>query len=242
MSESYVSDETKLPMYWDRINEEDKEAYLQLRKFLSSPGFKNRRNKSIATFKQIIDTIRQYIEKGDGRDNDRALVCGIIWIPDGIAINTHQLHLLIDKCKSSINGSFQAMNYGTNPTASDSAGQIITKFPFLKDNFPELRQWTVRTLMSPSQQLKVTNPAKNQVTKLHKVAYITPPPSNLCQTEQFGLNAIQNPTSCPPQPTISEFDFDQKSDFMYSISENERVDDHMFADDFDSLWPNFSFD
>jgi hypothetical protein len=66
------------------------------------------------------------------------------WIHDGIAINTRQLRLLVGKCKSTINAMFQSIGYATIPSARDYANTLVEIFPVLKDNFAELRRWTVR--------------------------------------------------------------------------------------------------
>jgi hypothetical protein len=61
-----------------------------------------------------------------------------------IAINTRQLRLLIGKCKSSINGAMSKMGFGTAPLKSAASQALITFIPFLKGNFVEQRQWTIR--------------------------------------------------------------------------------------------------
>ena len=132
------------PAYWDRLTPEDKHGYEMLQKALSSPECKNRRNKSNETFLEVLNMIKNYVVRGDGNDIIRSLVCGIVWLESGIAINTHQLSPLMHKCKSSINGSFQSLGYGTIPTGSDSSNELLSTFPFMRANFSELRQWTIR--------------------------------------------------------------------------------------------------
>jgi hypothetical protein len=39
---------------------------------------------------------------------------------------------------------FQNIGYTTIPTARDYASALVEFFPVLKDNFTELRKWTVR--------------------------------------------------------------------------------------------------
>lgn len=162
------------PKYWNLLSEEDREDYRKLRQTLSSPSCKNRRNHSIETFREVVSTIKSYVQKDDENEWKRSLVCGIIWLSDTIAINTHQLRLLTSKCKSSINGSFQALGYGTVPTGADSCGELIKKYSFMKNKFSELRQWTVRQMLSQSPQPKrladlIPNKKKTPV-------YVTPPP------------------------------------------------------------------
>lgn len=108
---------------------------------------KNRRNRSKETFNEIFGTIKKCVTGNPDREIERYLVCGIVWLDNGIAINTHQPHLLINKCKSTINGSFQALWYETASTGLDSSIELVNNFSFMKSNFSELRQWTVRQKM-----------------------------------------------------------------------------------------------
>lgn len=140
-----------IPNYFDNLTEDEKNEYLELRQKLSMPGCKNRRNKSNETFLDIISTIKKFVIGNPEREIERSLVCGIVWLDNGIAINTHQLSLITNKCKSSINGSFQALGYGTTPTGTESSTELVKKFSFMKKNFSELRQWTVRKKLSSSQ-------------------------------------------------------------------------------------------
>jgi len=82
--------------------------------------------------------------QGNGDDWKRALVCGICWVNQGVAISTRQLGLLLSKCKSSINAMFHSIGFVAVPTTADYAGALATFFPLIKDRFPELRRWTIR--------------------------------------------------------------------------------------------------
>lgn len=142
-----------LPQFFWMLNDIDKTRYGCLKYNLSSKSMKSQRNKRITTFSEIIDSIKSFVIQGDKNDTLRGLVCGICWIPEGIAINTHQLRFLICKCKSSINGSLQKMGYTSNLGRTEAALAMANAFPILKDNSAELRKWTVRrieTLISTS--------------------------------------------------------------------------------------------
>ena len=134
------------PEFYNLLSDSDKEGYNQLRATLSSRNCRNRRNKRIETFSEMLNAIQTYSVRKDENDWKRCLVCGVLWLSNGIAINTRQLRLLIDKCKSSINGSLHRMGYSAVMCRGDTSNQIIEMIPMLKDNFPELRQWTVRQL------------------------------------------------------------------------------------------------
>ena len=133
-----------LPQFFDLLSEQDQSEYFKLRSTLSGPGTRNRRGKRLENFADGLDSIQKYAIRGDGNDWKRCLVCGVCWLNSGIAINTRQLRLLIDKCKSSINGSLHRMGYSTSTCKGDPTSSLIEHLPNLKGNFAELRQWTVR--------------------------------------------------------------------------------------------------
>ena len=174
------------PMYWEKLSDPDKRSYIFLRQTLASPNCKNRRNRSAQTFSEILQGIKTYVVRGEPSDHDRSLVCGVCWLNDKIAINTRQLRLILSKCKSSINGSFQQLGYGTIPTGADSSAELINYFPELENNFPQLRQWTVRQL------LPQTVERQTKLSQIVTDSYKTQE-QNLIQTEQ------PTPLTNPPQ-------------------------------------------
>lgn len=137
-------DHSQAPKFLNLLNEADCAAYSELRANLSSPTCRNRRNKRLETFGEMLNSIKSFCIRNNEDDWKRCLVCGVIWTPNGIAINTRQLRLLIDKCKSSINGSLHRMGFSTVTCRGDTSNQLAEMIPILKNNFPELRQWTVR--------------------------------------------------------------------------------------------------
>lgn len=151
--QSKTSQAQQMPLFWEYLNEQDKEDYLKMRTALSSPACKHRRHHSSELNREIVNTIKNYVIRNDGDDWRRALVSGIVWLPNAIAINTRQLRLLLSKCKSSINALFQHMGYVTIPTTNDYSSSLVSVFPLLKDNFNELRKWTIRLVASTQQQL-----------------------------------------------------------------------------------------
>ena len=188
-----------VPLYWDRLTDDDKHAYLFLKKTLASPTCKNRRNRSTETFQDIINGLKAFVVRNDQNDRNRMLVCGICWLPNqAIAINTRQLRLILSKCKSSINGSFQQLGYGTVPTGTDSAAVLIKIFPELENNYPELRQWTVRQLLSAT-----PTPLKlQQLIQMNFMnrEFLTPPP-NFAAQQNSGVSIGSSANSGMNQQT-----------------------------------------
>jgi hypothetical protein len=135
----------QLPNYWTLLDDTDKIAYFAMRQALSSSACKHRRHHANEINQDILNTIRGFVMRNDSDDWKRALVCGICWLNTAIAINTRQLRLLLSKCKSSINSMFQALGYSAVPTTSEFGTALAGAFPLIKDNFGELRQWTIRS-------------------------------------------------------------------------------------------------
>jgi hypothetical protein len=139
------------PNHWDLLSLEDQASYAALQQELSAPGRKSRRHHSLENFSELLNTIKRFVIHNDGNDWKRGLVCGICWLDATVAVNTRQLRLLVSKSKSSINGSFQLLGFNFVLSGGDCAATIVRYFPILKDNFTELRQWTLRYTVQPSQ-------------------------------------------------------------------------------------------
>lgn len=139
------SDDLNHPPHWDLLSDEDKEIYKGIYQALSAPTNRNKRNKRIDDFKEIIDAIMLFINQNETDAWKRRLVCGICKLSNGIAVNIAQLRKLIFKCKASINGSLKLMGYDSVVSKTTSCSELFEKIPYLKTNTTEMRQWTVRT-------------------------------------------------------------------------------------------------
>jgi hypothetical protein len=140
------------PKYYDLLTPSDQGKYNELRATLSSQMCRNRRGKRLEGFSDMLASIRNFCIRHHEDDWKRCLVCGVCWLPTGIAINNCQLSILIDKCKSSINGSLQKMGYSTFQNRNESSGSLCELIPVLKNNFGELREWTVRLFVAATPQ------------------------------------------------------------------------------------------
>jgi hypothetical protein len=103
-----------------------------------------KKNKRMEFFSEVMAQIHFFCLRGDTSDWKRCLVCGILWTGNGVAINIRKLKLLLDKSKSSINGSLQRIGLKKLPKQKSNMNLMIRFFPLLESNFQELREWTVR--------------------------------------------------------------------------------------------------
>lgn len=188
------------PRYWNLLDGEDRYKYTVMRAEMSSPSNKNQRNKRIETFSDALDKIKKFAIRNDSDDWKRCLVCGICWLPEGIAINTHQLKILIFKCKSSINGSLQKMGYNVNLGRTEAANAMTSSIPFLKNSSSELRQWTVRKKSHDTSEEICCKQDEStdsiSCTESEKEEIDTKVEEN-CQTNNDYNEIIQNPS--PPE-------------------------------------------
>ena len=192
------------PQYWERLSDSDKAMYEVLRQSFASPSCKNQRCRSKDNFSDILKGLKTFIVRGDSGDKNRMLACGICWLSDNkIAINVRQLRIILSKCKSSINGSFQGLGYGTVPSGSDSSRAFIRLFPEFENNFIGLRQWTVRQPLSETLTPRILQEVL--MRSFSGPEYVTPPPSLLPQIPQLNQNAMTIESRVPllPQVTMS---------------------------------------
>jgi hypothetical protein len=165
------------PQFWDLLSADDQRAYEALQPTLAVLAGKSRRDRNNESFTQILEHLRAFVVRGDADDARRGLVCGVVWLENGIAINTHQLRLVSTKCKSSINAAFQSLGYGTIPSGADVAASLVSLFPFMQRQFSLIRQWTIRQKVDASQPLNLCQIVQEKCqARQQKDECITPPP------------------------------------------------------------------
>ncbi|KAH0787822.1 potassium/sodium hyperpolarization-activated cyclic nucleotide-gated channel 1 [Histomonas meleagridis] len=163
------------PKFFQLLDPQDQADYTKLKEALTSRYCRNRRGKRLETFVESLNAIRNFCVRGKEDDWKRCLVCGIFWIPNGIAINTRQLGIFIDRCKSSINGSLQKMGFSAIQNHENSTSIVLKVIPFLTNNYAELREWTVRTFAAVTPQPNL--PTYNTNT-IHSFSSPAPNPCN----------------------------------------------------------------
>jgi hypothetical protein len=96
------------------------------------------------SFGGTLDAIRQFVMRDDPDDALRGMACGLYWLPDGIAVDVHEVRLLVPRCKSSINGSLHKLGYTLSLGRLECAELLTKIFPLLRDQTAELRKWSIR--------------------------------------------------------------------------------------------------
>lgn len=208
-----MASDKQLPKYFNLLSAEDQKQYLELQSYLSSKECRNNRGRRLTKFSEILNSIHQFCIKNDENDVLRCMVCGVCWLPPkGIAINIRQLHVLLDKCKSSINGSLQRMGYNPLPPKNDLVNKLIEFIPNLKNNFSELREWTIRTLTILTPQ---PEPASiNSQFSFQNSTQATNAQNNTCIPSSVSMNSFSDVQNNVNRNFYSSFSSPQPSVYM----------------------------
>lgn len=206
------------PRFFQILSEYDCQEYNSLRSRFASHAHQGLNRQQYTDFSASLDLIKDFCVRNDDDDWKRGLVCGIFWLNKEIAVNNSQFSILIDENKSSINNSFQKLGYSLFKDRIKSINLLTEKIPFFKDNYRELKDWTVRHFeaATPSPEL---------------------PPINI--TTFFTFNTPNGPTSqffSPPQSPIESPVIPQ----IERPASRPNPDD--FFDDPFALPPNFLLD
>lgn len=197
------SDESSnTPKYFSLLSEADRDKYRNLQTLLLHATEKRHRGHRLDIFLDCLKQIRQFCHRGDDDDWKRCCVCGVCFLKCGIALNSHQMKYLTNKCKSSINGALKMMKYKTTSARGDINPELVDFLPILKGNTNELRQWSVRT---PDNYLPPTIDSISQVVDKSK--------SNQYEVS-LNPSISLNKSTC--SPTENETNF-------ISISEEEEI-------------------
>lgn len=135
------------PEFIELLTPADREMYFTLGKLFSESIHGRQRDHRLENFMFLLDMIRKFAQRNDVNDWKRCLVCGVAFF-DGnkIAINTHQLGFIYQKCKSSINGALKHLGWQTTVARGDLDPLLVEFFPILRGQRAKLRQWSIRIL------------------------------------------------------------------------------------------------
>ena len=150
------------------LNKDDFSNFQKLKKTLSSQICRNRRYKRIESFNEILLAIHGFINREKNDAWKRSLVCGICWYQNYVCTNIKQMSYLLDKCKSSINGSFQRISLIVIPSRKQTSDIMIDAIPYLKNHQELLKMWSVRQYIPQPQAFITSIPMTIHV---HEIIY-----------------------------------------------------------------------
>jgi hypothetical protein len=93
----------------------------------------------------------KFLERSPENLENRSIVTGVCFAGRIVCVNTRQLKQFLNRCKSSINGSFQQLGYVALRTKAKARQCVINVLPALQNEQNILRQWTVRVVSEEAQ-------------------------------------------------------------------------------------------
>ena len=204
------------PRFFQILSEEDCLIYNSLRSKFASHTNQSADRQQFSNFSANLALIKEFCIRNNDDDWKRDIVCGICWINDDIAVNNSQFSILINENKSNINNSFQKLGYSIFKDRVESIRLLTEKIPFLKDNYHELKEWTVRhfkaTTPSPRlPPLKVSTFFTFNTPDAPISQFFSPPQSPI---ELPGMPQIDRPLSRPNAADFFDDPFCLPPDFL----------------------------
>jgi hypothetical protein len=136
--------DTTHPDYWHLLSDLNQKEYRALQHRIDPLSFRTTRAQTPLKLHIIITQIHHFAIRHDSDDWKRCLVCGMVWLGDALAVSTRQMSFLVGRSKSSINSGFQALGYSSGNMSESHTLSLMKVFPFLVQNYSEIRQWTIR--------------------------------------------------------------------------------------------------
>ena len=230
-----TQDDSSLPSEFSYLNPKDKLLFIQMKLMLQTRLNKNHRNHRIEQFQEVLNIIKTFCVRNDQYDWQRFLACGICWIGNSsIGISIRRFSHLLNRCKSSVNGSFQKIGYKSLQGHLDGY-EILNKIPVLKNHPQELREWTLRVRVEhKAVPILPTILSRHQIQTPKKPLPIpiisTPAPA---ENEQATSSFTRDLNIFDEESLIPSFDESySRSSFIFNDVNNDDL--HSF-DLFDSL-------
>jgi hypothetical protein len=177
------------PNHLALLAEADRIEYLGLRDRFHDELAKSKKGERLESFTDRLKKIRRFIDRQDEHDWKRSLVCGVVFLPDGLALNIQQLRILLGRCKSSINGSLQQLGYTSEPQTQTTSQDFLMKIPAGYHNTADLKKWTIRRNPAASVEILPRSPFLIPLPSLW-----TPPAAPATNTMQ---QVLQTRFPCP---------------------------------------------
>lgn len=189
------------------LSQDDIDFYRKLKDTLSSHICRNCRNRRCESFNQILSTINYYINHKKDDKWKRSIICGVCWYNNYLCVNIRQMSFLLEKCKSSINGSLQRLSLMVLNDKRKSYKILIEAIPYLKSNSHLLHMWSVREYKLQVQKfvpLVFLNQTENcQNYYQYNIQNISIPQKNTYETNRKIITKVKKETKVENQKEIS---------------------------------------
>ena len=129
---------------WKMLSSDDKNEYYRLKQAFFNSEKKTSKDSRVLSFSKELQMIQKYISRSVKNVDYRCLIVGVCFIGDIICINNRQLKVLVNRCKSSINGCLANMGFIAMSNKAKAKKCVISAIPILQNYQLLLKQWTSR--------------------------------------------------------------------------------------------------
>lgn len=171
---------SQVPLFWELLSITDQDEYLKVRQSIAPKGTRIQRAKSISMFKNALNSIKLFVQKGEEDDWRRSIVCGIFWLnQDIVGINSSQLSFLMGKGKSSINEGFREIGFVTLRPSTEMTQILMSQFSIISKNKAEARKWSFHEI--PKQNRLISSFNSSDILSIPKTQSTLPPATEVQQ-------------------------------------------------------------
>ncbi|OHT15220.1 hypothetical protein TRFO_42634 [Tritrichomonas foetus] len=174
------------------LTSDDYKQYLSLKETLCSKICRNCRNRRVESFSEMLAALNCFVNRSTDDIWKRSLVCGIGWYHGYVCVNIRQMSSLLEKCKSSINGSMQRLHLLVLQNRQETTKILLDALPFLRSNSDMLKMWSVRHYV----------PQASIVSPCYAVSYPQYQFSQILPVQNYSMNAQFRQTSYSVQNPI----------------------------------------
>lgn len=129
---------------WCLLTPWEREEYLRLmNSFRHGPKITSK-DRRLITFTNELNLLHDYLESSPNNLEQRCLMVGLCFVGPIVCVNTRQLKAFLNRCKSSINGSFQQLGYVAMKSKAIARECVLSALPMLNSHQFILKQWTAR--------------------------------------------------------------------------------------------------
>jgi hypothetical protein len=136
------------------LSAEDRTQYEQLKTYVGSPDVKYARFQKHNVFLEIMRRVISFCHHREVDKANRYVACGICPISGGVAVNTHQLALLLNRSKSAVNALLAEVGFVTIPISGNHMDELNRMTHVLIGS--ELRRWTIRQFSTTKTIIPIT--------------------------------------------------------------------------------------
>ena len=130
--------------HWNQLTAEDQATFRQLHLHFLQQQKEHMKDRKTSFFFNDILCLMKFIDYTVLRRDDRAICTGLAFSGPFACVNTQQLKVILGRCKSSINNSFQQIGYDAVKNKTKSREAVLAIIPSLIAEQNTLRKWTVR--------------------------------------------------------------------------------------------------